>query len=117
MINEILKSGKVYKVYHNLEYNAVDYPRNYLLLSPLTDIDVQHRLRDRRTFTFQNLFIVCFDGTISDGSTSSLDKDCYLGELDGKDIMDIRRVMESAEMKGFIYNRKLNMICEKKRKE
>lgn len=114
MINEILKSGKVYKVYHNLEYNPVYYPRNYLLLSPLTDIDVQHRLRDRSRFTFPNLFIVCFDGTISDGCTSSLDKDCYLGELDGKDIMDIRRVMERAEMKGFKYNRKLNMIVNDK---
>ena len=114
MINKILKSGKVYKVYHNLEYNAVDYPRNYLLLSPLTDIDVQHRLRDRHSFTFQNLFIVCFDGTISDGSTSSLDKYCYLGELDGKDMEDIKKVMMTPFMKGFKYNRKLNMIVNDK---
>ena len=118
MIEKTLKKGKIYKVFHNRDNFERNFPRDYLLVCPETDVVLKEDFKSKYSFiNYKNLFIVCFDGNISFCCASCLDSQCKLGQLDGKDIMDIRRVMERAEMKDFIYNRKLNMICEKKRKE
>lgn len=118
----ILEKDKVYKIRHEFWGNRHDDWRDYIICSPINDIDTEklrfcsrfHYPTMERYTPFDCHFVICFDGTVIGEAAqtsfypqTSFFESCEVLPLDSKDLGDIRKVVT---MLGIAYNRKLNKL-------
>lgn len=127
----ILEKNRVYKIFHG---NSSTYPggwRKYIICSPREDVCLDNVKNGQVAYKsiidnepihyipFACNFVVCFDGAITitgkdvnsevvgQQCESGYFEDCTLGELDEKDLDEVKEAMYKLNAK---YNRKLNKI-------
>ena len=119
-----LEKNRVYKIFHG---NSTPLPggcRRYIICSPKEDVKDEN-VKDGvlaykdivsgdyiHYLPFPCHFVVCFDGVIicdkdGDECQSGYYEDCTLGELDEKDLDEVKEAMYKLNTK---YNRKLNKV-------
>lgn len=109
----IFEKDKVYKVIHG-DIFAPNLDRNYIIFSPLEDIDIE---MDNYSIPIKTHFTVCFDKRIITKfdirpSETGFDSFCRKSELHTKqDIIDIKNAIIKLGH-GYKYNRKLNKLIE-----
>lgn len=111
----ILEKDKVYKIRHDFRGYYPSKWRNYIICSPIKDIDTENlkllsylSTRMERYTPFDCHFVICFNGTaIGKDAQTSFYESCEVLPLDSKDLGDIRKVVT---MLGITYNRKLNKL-------
>lgn len=106
-----LEKNKVYKIYHNPNLFEEAFPRDYLLISPKSDV-----VYENFNIKFMCNFICCFDYDIVYDEITTVTSDCRCEPLNFKDLEEIKKAVEGSNGR-YYYNRKLGMIIENDTKE
>ena len=111
-----LEENKIYKVVHSRKFFGEYFPRDYIICCPTRNYSIDDSKFVKISSylkTLQKLecvFTIDFNGTAQMYLSTTVFEDCHFEELDGKDILDIKKAFNDGILKGYKYNRKLNKL-------